>query len=482
MQKFQSGCQLPTRNQILSDYKTKHFDGDFWLLCFHCKSNASRKKKSYYTKEIAKGDSRNDISGKYEKDDYRILADLKFDPGLLVATETPESYRLVYHDPASKTDYAKLYCKTKGRAEMGTSLMLGIRRFDKAFGIEEDASELLKKTEETLGNLSQIVSPGETLQFDLDGVGTVRLTRDEKETDITNLEIGESEAASLVWFEHHVSEAFQEQNQDILLMSDIVSVSIVDLEGSKTPDREPKELSHSITIPFEMEIPDDNETLASARRRCVFWDFDASAWSSKGCRILSSNSSATNCQCDHLTNFAIILDLTYSFYEEVSLSLRWITVVCCSVSIVSLIGCIVFFLSHRGSELTDRIKINAHFCGNLLLVQVRKRNEVFKMGLATFTLQVLMVFGINQGNSGSSHHLCQAVAVMLQLFLLASFTWSLLAAHQVGQKIIVASIPPSFSEKKLVIYFSKNRKDFFTLLWLCRHCFTTLRFVLGRPR
>ena len=41
---------------------------------------------------------------------------------------------------------------------------------------------------------------------------------------------------------------------------------------------------------------------------CVFWDVAQNSWSSDGCRLVSTSDTATECQCQHLTNFAIIMD------------------------------------------------------------------------------------------------------------------------------------------------------------------------------
>ena len=36
----------------------------------------------------------------------------------------------------------------------------------------------------------------------------------------------------------------------------------------------------------------------------------ASAWSSEGCWLLESNRTHTICKCDHLTSFAVLMDIT----------------------------------------------------------------------------------------------------------------------------------------------------------------------------
>ena len=40
---------------------------------------------------------------------------------------------------------------------------------------------------------------------------------------------------------------------------------------------------------------------------CVFWDYEVHAWSDSGCRLIESNATESVCQCDHLTNFALLM-------------------------------------------------------------------------------------------------------------------------------------------------------------------------------
>lgn len=40
---------------------------------------------------------------------------------------------------------------------------------------------------------------------------------------------------------------------------------------------------------------------------CVFWDLEDHGWSNVGCEVVTTNSSVTVCQCDHLTSFALLM-------------------------------------------------------------------------------------------------------------------------------------------------------------------------------
>ena len=40
---------------------------------------------------------------------------------------------------------------------------------------------------------------------------------------------------------------------------------------------------------------------------CVFWDYEVHGWSDSGCHVVASNETYTECECDHLTNFAVLM-------------------------------------------------------------------------------------------------------------------------------------------------------------------------------
>ena len=45
--------------------------------------------------------------------------------------------------------------------------------------------------------------------------------------------------------------------------------------------------------------------------QCVFWDYDLHGWSGRGCRLISTSADGgSECECDHLTNFGLILSDT----------------------------------------------------------------------------------------------------------------------------------------------------------------------------
>ena len=80
---------------------------------------------------------------------------------------------------------------------------------------------------------------------------------------------------------------------------------------------------------------------------CVYWDYTSQAWSNTGCQMIGTNVSHTQCQCDHLTNFALIMEDSPG--EVVASSLAsWggqvttiiacvATLICASLMVISLV-------------------------------------------------------------------------------------------------------------------------------------------------
>ena len=88
-----------------------------------------------------------------------------------------------------------------------------------------------------------------------------------------------------------------------VINSEIVGVMIN--KERYTPLKEPVTITLKHT---HQNIEGSKERLSNAK--CVFWDIDRRDWSTQGCITLASNESHTTCQCNHLTNFAILMDVT----------------------------------------------------------------------------------------------------------------------------------------------------------------------------
>lgn len=72
-------------------------------------------------------------------------------------------------------------------------------------------------------------------------------------------------------------------------------------------------------------------------------------WSTEGCQIESTNKTHTICQCNHLTNFAVLMDVHATYLPPShQMALQIITYIGCIVSIVCLFLAVLTFQLFRG--------------------------------------------------------------------------------------------------------------------------------------
>nr|KAF7425664.1 hypothetical protein H0235_008102 [Vespula pensylvanica] len=148
---------------------------------------------------------------------------------------------------------------------------------------------------------------------------------------------------------------------------------------------------------------------------CVFWDYILSGWSEEGCQIRKSNDTHTVCECNHLTNFAVLMDV-HAVRLDIAhqVALQIITYIGCIISVVCLVLAILTFQLFRGLK-SDRTTIHKNLCVCLLIAEV------------------LFVCGIGQTNQ---RIVCGIVAGLLHFFFLCAFAWMFLEGFQLYVMLI----------------------------------------------
>ncbi|XP_022098829.1 adhesion G-protein coupled receptor G6-like isoform X2 [Acanthaster planci] len=150
-----------------------------------------------------------------------------------------------------------------------------------------------------------------------------------------------------------------------------------------------------------VNVTGENETVHGAQ--CVFWDFSlndgAGDWSTEGCRNESVSDGVVRCLCDHLTSFAVIVDI-YGQQENVFLSV--ISKLGCAVSVVALIITLVTYLYSKKLRSKQPQQIQISLCFALLALYL-----VFLVGIEAI----------------SPRAGCIVVAVLIHYSTLASIAW-----------------------------------------------------------
>ncbi|XP_054626522.1 adhesion G-protein coupled receptor G1 [Dunckerocampus dactyliophorus] len=186
---------------------------------------------------------------------------------------------------------------------------------------------------------------------------------------------------------------FQEGLEEARILDDVVEISI----GNEVI----RDLPEPIRIGFHHHVVPKTHS-----RTCVSWDARRDPmkvkWSVAGCKTQQRGSKHTECLCDHLTYFTVLVQVKPGPVRHL-LALTAITSLGCAVSVISCIALIVFLCRRR---------------------RAKDPSTPIHLGLAvslTF-LNLLFFFTGVLANVGG-HDLCVLAAAGLHYALLSSFSW-----------------------------------------------------------
>ncbi|GIY60722.1 adhesion G protein-coupled receptor L1 [Caerostris extrusa] len=185
------------------------------------------------------------------------------------------------------------------------------------------------------------------------------------------------------------------------------------ISATVSQNRKPAAISNSVKILVEHLVQKPNDTA------CVFWDMKSNDWNTHGCRLESSNDTYSLCVCDHLTNFAVLMDYKGLLDVVDQRPFFYITVIGCSLSIICLAICVVVFscYSHQSKHSWGlRYVIHRNLCLTLLIANL------------------VLVVGVDKVDYPK---LCTVVAGMLHYFFLSAFSWMLLEGVHIYLLLVV---------------------------------------------
>ncbi|XP_028395099.1 adhesion G protein-coupled receptor L4-like [Dendronephthya gigantea] len=174
---------------------------------------------------------------------------------------------------------------------------------------------------------------------------------------------------------------------------------------------------------------------------CVFWDFSLKDrigdWSQAGCAYQGTKYGIVTCNCSHLTNFAILIDVNINdrIDEDHQKALSIISYIGCAISLGGLFLTIITNLLFKDLRTRTPIKILLNFCIAL-----------------TLTLIVFIVAA--ERSKTSSVIWCRVAAIALHYFVLAVFMWMAIEAYNMYRcfvKILLAPDDSSFMIKCFIV-------------------------------
>ncbi|KAM6985970.1 cadherin EGF LAG seven-pass G-type receptor 1 [Aplochiton taeniatus] len=175
----------------------------------------------------------------------------------------------------------------------------------------------------------------------------------------------------------------------------IVSTT-VHSEGSNLPPT----LDPPITLEYTLL-----ETHERTKPVCVFWNHSIAiggtgGWSSKGCELLNRNNTHISCQCNHMTSFAVLMDISKREHGDV-LPLKIVTYTTVSTSLLALLLTFILLCLLR------KLRSNLHSIHRNLVA-------------ALFFSQLVFLLGINQTDNP---FVCTVIAILLHYFYMCTFAW-----------------------------------------------------------
>ncbi|XP_044181447.1 adhesion G-protein coupled receptor D1-like [Acropora millepora] len=187
----------------------------------------------------------------------------------------------------------------------------------------------------------------------------------------------------------------------------ISSKSLNTIITSVTMRAQSDKLRENVVLGFKNVQP------SSRNRECVFWNFAANGttgWSVHGCHISSMDNYGTECSCNHLTHFAVLVQFDASAGGSNSLLTK------ADESALIIITRVGLVLSLIGIALTIICYV--------FLADIKAPLSQIRVSLvsALGAGQIIFFAGIGATENKGA---CVAVAAMVQYFLMAAFCWML---------------------------------------------------------
>ncbi|XP_068134196.1 adhesion G protein-coupled receptor A3 isoform X2 [Hyperolius riggenbachi] len=151
------------------------------------------------------------------------------------------------------------------------------------------------------------------------------------------------------------------------------------------------------------------------------WDFDLlngqGGWKSEGCQIIASDDNVTTVQCDSLSNYAVLMDLTGTEPDTHPVTLLHPVVY---ASAVVLLLCLLLLI------------ISYLYFHSVIRVSLKSWHMLVNLNLHIFLTCIVYVGGITQTGNAS---VCQAIGILLHYSTLATVLWVGVTARNIYKQV-----------------------------------------------
>ncbi|XP_072135516.1 adhesion G-protein coupled receptor G5-like isoform X2 [Mobula birostris] len=235
----------------------------------------------------------------------------------------------------------------------------------------------------------------------------------------------QNDLSRLIFIVFNESKLFQDENNSTLLNQQVFGIIV----GNTSIQN----LTEGVTIKVN-----HGNTVKNGSHRCVFLFENENkniSWNSTGCKT-TVEANQTICVCDHLTFFAVLLDLrldSNTLDEKDVISLTYITMIGCAISAVFSALTVFLYCVMRKNKGDHTTQIHINLCIAYFLL-----NTSF---LTNEWIRKLMADG-----------LCKTIAVFLHYSLLCTLTWMAIEGFHLYLMLIkVFNIYVKYYIQKLVL-------------------------------
>ncbi|XP_071826317.1 uncharacterized protein [Apostichopus japonicus] len=196
---------------------------------------------------------------------------------------------------------------------------------------------------------------------------------------------------ALVFTVHRTAVLFQDPNKKNEKVNSLI------ISASPTTDIQIKDLPDESNIETTSH---PKESLWCKKTRCAYWNTTEKGWADDGITTVGGlDYGSYRCKSNHLTNFAVLVDVHGSIESK---ALDIFSIIGCVISVIGLIVIIVTYLSSK------KLRSN------------RPKQIILNLSISLLGLYFCFVIGINQtGRYG----ICVSFGALTHFFLLASVTW-----------------------------------------------------------
>ncbi|PIK51133.1 hypothetical protein BSL78_11965, partial [Apostichopus japonicus] len=196
---------------------------------------------------------------------------------------------------------------------------------------------------------------------------------------------------ALVFTVHRTAVLFQDLNKKNEKVNSLI------ISASPTTDIQIKDLPDESNIETTSH---PKESLWCKTTRCAYWNTTERGWADDGITTVGGlDYGSYRCKSNHLTNFAVLVDVHGSIESK---ALDIFSIIGCVISVIGLIVIIVTYLSSK------KLRSN------------RPKQIILNLSISLLGLYFCFVIGINQTRRKG---ICVSFGALTHFFLLASVTW-----------------------------------------------------------